>query len=278
MGNMLYNGVELPDINEVWTDKVTYPYACILFYDNTIYCLFLSTDKLCRLGSSLVGCKDGAIKGIQYQMEDGSWSFLMNRDFGATSGAAYAPAIWSSYDFNYSDGSLILAATDPVDPNAPTEPVWQFNLQDFLSGIAAGAASRGVMKRKPIAYLYNGVQLPPLPEVEGYEYMTIQPVDDNYVLRAYKEKPSAYEGSVAIFYGIPSSVETECLTGNLNVDKTGWSYTTWTTGTSSLMYYKEESILNTLKPIFWTNTDIYDLDGSLWLSASEPVPVYGGGN
>lgn len=112
-GYALYNGVKLPDIESVWTDKGKYPYACILFYDNTTYCLFLSTDKLRKRASTLVGGKDG-VKGIQYQMENGSWSFLMNRDFGGTAGAMYAPAIWSSYDLNDTGGNLILAATSPL--------------------------------------------------------------------------------------------------------------------------------------------------------------------
>ena len=29
MSKYLYNGVELPDINEVWTDKETYPYITL---------------------------------------------------------------------------------------------------------------------------------------------------------------------------------------------------------------------------------------------------------
>ena len=33
MANFLYNGVELPDINTVWTDKTAYPYAIITSFD-----------------------------------------------------------------------------------------------------------------------------------------------------------------------------------------------------------------------------------------------------
>lgn len=261
MGNMLYNGVELPDINEVWTNKETYPYACILFYDNTIYCLFLSTDKLCRLGSSLVGCKDGAIKGIQYQMEDGSWSFLMNRDFGATSGAAYAPAIWSSYDFNYSDGSLILAASDPVDPNAPTEPTWTFNLQDFLSGMASAAASRGVLRRTPIAYLYSGVQLPGLPEVEGFEYKVIEHYKDStYFVNLSKVKPTTR----LIDDGVTPVIEAIGENGDVK------SYVSEGNGWRELLTTNHLYVLS--KDFIWANVDI--VNGDISFISTDPIPVY----
>lgn len=46
-------------------------------------------------------------------------------------------------------GTYILAYTPAAEPETPK---WQFNLQDFLSGMASAAASRGVLRREPIAY------------------------------------------------------------------------------------------------------------------------------
>lgn len=93
------------------------------------------------------------------------------------------------------------------------------------------------------------------------------------------DEPYSYESSGCAFYGIPSSVEVNCITGNPGDwnSETGewesWSYTEWTTGSSSFLY-KTTATNIFLDPVFWTNTDIYDLDGNLWLAASDPTPVY----
>lgn len=111
----LYNGVELPDINEVWTDKETYPYAFIR-KDTTEneYSLFLAE-------SAPTGADYGYVQ-MSGLRSDLSFSQLAS---GGTWGAAYSvggtvgnaeewPIFWTSHDIPAEDGSLLLAASEPV--------------------------------------------------------------------------------------------------------------------------------------------------------------------
>lgn len=135
-----------------------------------------------------------------------------------------------------------------------------FNLQDFLSGIAAGAASRGVMKRKPLAYLYNGVQLPGLPKTDlPYAYISKLSTDGySYSLRISAEKHEVTS------------------TGHSSISIGGENYVLRDNGT------EWESTTNTLLVtgiVEWANFDVLynsaqgNLAGTLYLSASNPVPV-----
>ena len=61
--NYLYNGIELPDINEAWTDKETYPYATIVYGDATEVGL-TPDDKVARLEITTKAWKYNDEKGL----------------------------------------------------------------------------------------------------------------------------------------------------------------------------------------------------------------------
>lgn len=141
----------------------------------------------------------------------------------------------------------------------PETPKWQFNLQDLLSGMASAAASRGVLRRTPIAYLYNGVQLPALPE-SSYEYAYLYTTSDGeYVAN------------------LSPTIEVIIGKGGYSTHRDGDIYVLndgiWEVATISKYRYGY---------LFWSNTDVYYDDAfsdesfasTLYLAASDPVPVY----
>lgn len=170
----------------------------------------------------------------QYGISTGLW-------FGKTDGVAY---------------TSLFAYTPAAEPETPK---WQFNLSDFLSGIAAAAASRGVIRRTPIAYMYNGVQLPGLPE-SSYEYAYLYTTSDGeYVAN------------------LSPTIEVIIGKGGYSTHRDGDIYVLndgiWEVATISKYRYGY---------LFWSNTDVYYDDAfsdesfasTLYLAASDPVPVY----
>ena len=143
--NYLYNGVELPDINSVWTDKETYPYA---------YMFDVRGDSLNELlnqsgASSLVGTVEVAYV-VHFSNKPYIWNgsrFCNNETDGAALAYYFMPTVseewgfsesWTSTgsdygygkpsdtDFTYvwcntdlvnADGTVYLAASDPVNPH-----------------------------------------------------------------------------------------------------------------------------------------------------------------
>lgn len=134
---ILYNGVEFPDIESVWTDKVTWPYAVIvgggpystvLYVSNapfTVGSTYLQTGASCKYRDSY--------------FSNGSWGNLSSESSGNNTGIIYPGyTIWANHDVLKSDGTVYLAASDPVDPNAPVEsPV-----MDIISTTADSSSIR----------------------------------------------------------------------------------------------------------------------------------------
>lgn len=120
---MLYNGVELPDIESVWTDKEAYPAAAIYLTGEGVY-TFVAGESWSADGifKDTVGVRlfQVGLKFIRYSLIDGAWSY---RDSGSNGCAPTTDCtvLWANTDL-YSDkanGIIYLAASDPVDPNAP---------------------------------------------------------------------------------------------------------------------------------------------------------------
>jgi len=122
---MLYNGVELPDIESVWTDKVTYPYVVIL--DNTdenrylmsfgSHSMYLSSGGYLRSTVDPHKCT-----GYFYKIGSSTWTYDYKADASSSVYSSYPESIiWSSHDILWEDGTLFLAGSGSVDPNAPVE-------------------------------------------------------------------------------------------------------------------------------------------------------------
>ena len=138
-----------------------------------------------------------------------------------------------------------------------------FDLPSFQLGIAAGLGLNGwgyvhEGKVEPIAYLYNGVRMPPLPEWdrEMYPYAVIGDVLGKTALLVVQEKP---------YY----SAQTDyiILPGNSILYST--SLGEWGTyGEASDRRFKGGLLR-------WTSHDVIYADSTeVYFEASEPIPVY----
>lgn len=108
-------------------------------------------------------------------------------------------------------------------------------------------------------YLYNGVSLSEIPTVGGCPYSLIVNADGVYLVSLSGQKTEAYNtGSVML----STSGQT------FKYEDGQWVKTSWTSFPS-------------VYPLIWTNYDLYyktvdsygDLSGTLYLAASEPVPI-----
>lgn len=136
------------------------------------------------------------------------------------------------------------------------------NMREFVKFFVMGLTKGGV--REPIAYLYNGVQLPPLPEwdKETYpyaviQYTTILPESPIYRLLC-SASPTVL--STGIFGG---STPAPCLI---------WTAGDITWGGGIL---NEDGQVWASCDLIWANYDVYYSGGeTLAMAASDPVPVY----
>lgn len=150
--NYLYNGVELPDINRVWTDKNAHPYAVIFFYQKSltdttpIYTLSLLNQPATVGVANRFISGGGSVTGYLIEGAETEWRFVFSSDVAAGDAIQFGGVLtassrgWSNYNILKSDGTLHLAASDPVPVSPPHDP------NALLMGWLAGkrmAAMRG---------------------------------------------------------------------------------------------------------------------------------------
>lgn len=115
-GFALYNGVKLPDIDTVWTDKGTYPYAAIALIDGRNRALALWSMQASVTDTNLV--YPAGMQLSLYIIAGSSWVLIDTTSY--PDGSSDAPltafsAEWSSYDLmNTSNNTIYLAASDPI--------------------------------------------------------------------------------------------------------------------------------------------------------------------
>lgn len=112
-GFALYNGVKLPNIDSVWTDKASRPFA-FLCYDNLgVPLLYLSEGSPFLSGSRI------SVHGFfdRYLLVDGAWSYI------TTAGGSFSTSVrpseylfWSFSDIvtSGSSGDIYFAASIPI--------------------------------------------------------------------------------------------------------------------------------------------------------------------
>lgn len=112
-----YNGVELPDIETVWTDKETYPYAFIveLVTHSGSYAFIMSATPVYQAGTT-VRLVTGPGDSECYEVNGNAWSLLWTVSGGAAGSGLVdnSIVIWTNTDINDASGALFLAASDPV--------------------------------------------------------------------------------------------------------------------------------------------------------------------
>lgn len=146
-----------------------------------------------------------------------------------------------------------------------------YNLKDWITGYTLGLAGKplpiSVTKKEPVAYLYNGARLPKLPDVEGYDnaYMRIS---SRGAVRAYLTSVPLYESDGALY---------ATADGNM-LQFTCYDGIAWVENTASKSEYSKDEYVTTATsestPLIWTKHDLMSIDGTIYLEASEPIPVY----
>lgn len=269
MANYLYNGVELPAL-PTW-DKTTYPYAVIVekyktqglppnLVKITWYELYICDKEIQAISDNVCGAFDTSY--TKSQCTDGVWGDFAEPQHSDSLGLS--DVIWTYKTIYRSDGTIWLAASDPIPVTTAPAPDAASMLMGRLVGRAiAGQRGKKAEPSELIAYLYNGVQLPKLPEwdKETYPYAYISREvewvgDSHYRVLYMTRNPLTINENEEV--QMPDGNAT-CL---IYAPYTTWgavNESTWST--------------NGFAPV-WTNTDILYEDGSVAIAASEPVPVY----
>lgn len=132
MANMLYNGVELPNINTVWTDKTTYPWAFI-WHSTDGYILELATAVPTYSSGNVWSV---AVTRMSYALADNAWDYVATFTTEANTAVSYGDgsALWTSADILNADGTVYLAASEPV-----YTALHSFKLGLILSALVRGA-------------------------------------------------------------------------------------------------------------------------------------------
>jgi hypothetical protein len=139
----LYNGIKLPDVGGVRTDKITYPNATMVGYTDGDKILLLSTAPLYKgrhgatipAGASAIGYKVVGDAWEQYNTWEPS-------EYDSSYTAWGSNIWWASYDLLNEDGSVYLAASEPVPVGG--EPIDQ---QSYLMGWRVGQLLQGMRGR-----------------------------------------------------------------------------------------------------------------------------------
>lgn len=259
--NYLYNGVELPALPNGLN---TFNY--LLLNDN-LYELVSATAEEKTISSN-GAMRITSSEGIAYIVSDGEWvEFTADNYIGIV--------VWADTDVYNSDGTLYLAASEPV-PIVPTPPSAQ---TAFFIGKAFGRLIRNAMK--PVAIpqtasycLYNGVKLPNIDTVWTEELKQTYPCAAiitgdfgvTYAVCILMSSTPVYESDDnRIYWGDSGTVHTFDPTG-----LSGTVFEEWTQiGTGNSI------ILEVPSYVLWSNTDILNsTDNTIYLAASDPIPVY----
>ena len=119
-------------------------------------------------------------------------------------------------------------------------------------------------KREPVAYLYNGVRLPKLPEWDRERYP--------FALWVESTKSTTY--GLYVFPSVPIMLSN----GNLRVSAEGFvsPYYVFANGAwkEPREYTSNDGTARFTNNIFWVSHDLLNEDGSVYLQGTAPIPVY----
>ena len=143
------------------------------------------------------------------------------------------------------------------------------------------AGQRRKQDRVPVAYLYNGVRASAIPEYDKdrhpyvvlclYDYMSAISKTDKlvvYFLSDIKITNDLYDTNGTYRDFVWHAPGDKTATATRPYDSAG-DFTEF--GEVSEL---SDSLKFALENVIWTNTDLYNTDGTLYLASSDPVPVY----
>lgn len=268
-----YNSVKLPNIDDVWTDKETYRCASMAHIPSMgTYGLFLSGNAFIY-SSDVPGIKMiNSCKSQVYILNDGKW--VLNSSADIPAGTEYNQSVyvphWASYDVVYNSlTDVFLPASEPVHVTYVIDE--GYDETSFKIGLTLGLCGKGIVDGElEVAgesvqmYSYNGTMLPALPEWDKTTYPYA------YIITDYPING----GHGIIVSSIPLvAIDGVMATTNTLVDIYGYiegmGLTSWVHSNSCELTEGD----GRGNSVIWCSSDIFSDNGSLYLEASDPVPV-----
>lgn len=155
------------------------------------------------------------------------------------------------------------------------------NMREFVKFLIMGVVSKGSIGEKtPVGYSYNGVVLPKLPEwdKETYPYAYFYLYNGRYVFIA-KDRAAVYGWITVDGEEIRKVYSTYAAGETITIQRAYCENGAWTTPT--VVYFENTATgsgsytLRSETSPLWANFNIIDKDdGTTYLAASDPVPVY----
>lgn len=142
--------------------------------------------------------------------------------------------------------------------------------------IRANVTSRqdGGRAPEPVGYSYNGVSLPPIPdEIKAYSHIVIFRTDltndsgNYYRVFGTNAQMRTFE---SISMGISTTYHGSVDVAEFHEGSAYPNDTEWTLSNS----IGTDGFNNYLHRVVWANYDVLNLDGTVYLAGSDPVPVY----
>ena len=294
-----FNGYNLPDMPEYIRGK--YPYAVIVYEENSLfesltgvvdkyYALYVM-DQPCYVGTISHADDDGTVLYSYYGLitspnmyaDDARFTYCRwTANLGNTAWSLSQDSktdsyieldgetitgkiVWTNYDIMDEAGNVYMAAMKEP-PRAG-----QYNLAQWIAAYMIGVAD-GYVKKKtaPIAYLYNGVRLPALPEWdrERYPYavITLNKASNKYELYLFAEN-AYYFDSTYVYFGGSSSGEPVPAIIYTGTPEQGWYSQSEVDNANVCVSWQVVSKL------IWSNIDL-EYEGTMYLAASTPIPIY----
>lgn len=174
--------------------------------------------------------------------------------------------VWSNVTLLDQDGNVFIEGTNPIDADKAASRRYSCTL-GYLMALCGPVIA--FPKGEPVAYSYNGVVLPKLPEMpEGFECVAVTNImfTKVYCVFAFREPFDVSVHKGAMSWVVPDA---EPYFG-----ATYTGYETGAEGWSELSECKASSTTVAGNWLKWINYDVYTTDGELYMERTEPVPVY----
>ena len=308
-----YNSVKLPDIDDVWTDKETYPYAYISKVRDNYLEVAGSAYMLIVGSANAVFNENGDydsfyISGdfISYKLnvDTNSWEFVNSETdsyvsvgYPAEAKLIFCDLVWCNYEVLEEDESVHISSSEPVhvtmDVPAAYDPI------SFQIGLAFGLCGKGIPEDLQVVggnsnmYAYNDAVLPSFPEYDESVYTHAWITEWGTTLRTLNvcsQKPVSTvnpdNADVTLSMAPAGSKLMQC-----HIAEDESTYNNYLPFFGDYMGLNEWGSFNVLDTTdsarcgditdqCWANFDILNLDGTVLLAASEPIPMcsYNGAN
>lgn len=254
LGFWFYNGLPYPELPEY--DQSVYRYA-VLIGD--------SGGNLRTYPTRLIV----STTPLKYVNNAAKWNLMYGTDSGSCIGFEWSGdgTVAYSHGFirNESLDNSFSTNGGAVSKGVVNDLLWaNYNVRSFTDDSLLLSASSPVPDKDPVAYLYNGIRMPALPEWdrEKYPYAFISHSPANSVVPTSGHLYLASKMEYAY-----NRYDKWSITGN-------FAYHFGPTDPEYAWYYRETEDGTPAVSVFhWANVDLLNSDGTVYLYATAPIPV-----